>query len=136
MSVLDELKSREEGRTAAIRAALGDALDAVVRARDFGSPSAAKRGRNPKYPYVPIIKLRSDGGQLGGYGSARTRQLRGLAFATREEAVARAQRQIDAARAQFANDLCKPNYRAFREQYGLPRVPDVVSAEGKGIGDG
>jgi hypothetical protein len=123
MSVWDELHAREKAQTEAIREVLGDRIDEVVAKRDFGAPSAAKRGRNPKYPYVPTVKLRSDGSQLGGYGSARTRQLTGLAYAARDEAVTRAQTQIDEYRRRFAVDLCRPNARALREQYGLPRDP-------------
>jgi hypothetical protein len=123
MSVLDDMKAREAAETNAIREILGDRIDAVVAARDFGAATASKRGRNPKFPYVPVIKLRSDGSQLGGYGSARTRQLTGLAYATRDEAVARAQAEIDAYRRGFATDLCRPTSRALREHYGLPRKP-------------
>lgn len=127
-SVWDEMQARDAAHTVAIRKALGDAVESVVAARDFGAAAAAKRGRNPKFPYVPVIKLRSDGSQLGGYGSARTRQLKGLAYATREEAIARAQRQIDSAKRQFADDLCKPNRQALREYYGLPRDPAAVAS--------
>ena len=123
MSVWDEMQAREAAETEAIRTALGDRIEAVVAARDFGVASAAKRGRNPNCPYVPVIKIRSDGSQLGGYGSARTRQLKGLAYTTRDEAVARAERQIDAAKRQFARDLCRPAKRALREYYGLTREP-------------
>lgn len=123
MSVWDELQAREKSRAEAIRELLGDRIDEIAAGRDFGAASAAKRGRNPNRPYVPIIKLRSDGSQLGGYGSARTRQLKGLAYAERAEAVARAQAQIDERRRCFAAQLCRPNERALREQYGLPRDP-------------
>jgi hypothetical protein len=47
-------------------------------------PTAAKRGRNPRFPYVPIIQ---DG--------SRTSQIRGFAFATRDEALTFAARHID-----------------------------------------
>lgn len=123
MSVWDELQDREKAQTEAIRDILGARIDEIVAARDFGAPSAAKRGRNPKYPYVPIIKLRSDGSQLGSYGSARTRQLKGLAYAERDEAVICARIQIEEYRRRFAADLCRPNARALREYYGLPREP-------------
>lgn len=123
MSAWDELLDRDVRWATQIREALATALDRIVAERDFGAPTAAKRGRNPSYPYVPVIKLRSDGQQLGGFGSARTRQLRGLAYATREEAIQRAQQAIDSYRRQFAIDLCKPGARDLREHYGLPREP-------------
>lgn len=113
MSVLDDMAAREAQRTRAIRDALGDRIDEVVAAQDFGQASASKRGRNPRWPYVPVIK----------FETGRTQQLRGLAYATRTEAVDRAQREIDAWRRKMAADLCRPNLRAFREQYGLPRDP-------------
>lgn len=78
---------------------------------DLGSPTAAKRGRNPRWPYVPVLTL------AGG----RTQQLRGLAYATREEAVGRAEREIAAMRASLARRLLVPRHRALREQFGLPR---------------
>jgi hypothetical protein len=48
--------------------------------------SAVKRGRNPRFPYVPVI-IRAD-------GSAHNTNTRN-AYATREEAVAYAQKWID-----------------------------------------
>lgn len=45
---------------------------------DFGKPSARKSGRNPKWPYVPVIVS----------PTGRTTQIRMRAFATRAEAVA------------------------------------------------
>ena len=48
--------------------------------------SAVKRGRNPRFPYVPVI-VRDD----GSTHNTNTRN----AYATREEAVAFAQRWID-----------------------------------------
>lgn len=123
MSVWDELQAREVAETEAIRELLGEKIEAVVAARDFGAATAAKRGRNRKFPYVPVTTYRSDGQSLGGYGSARTRQIKGLAYASREEAIAAAQAQIDAWRRNFATQLCRPHERALREYYGLPREP-------------
>ena len=79
--------------------------------------SAAKRGRNPKFPYVPVITF----DQLAGRDSARSEQIRGRAFATREEAVAYAQKALDLRAADLAKKLADPRYRALREQHGLPR---------------
>lgn len=96
---------------------LDDAITRVVATVDFGTPSAAKRGRNPKFPYVPIVK-HTEGGPSG---NGWTHQLLGLAYVTREEAVERAQKHIDAARASLARQLTEPRMRALRESYGLPR---------------
>lgn len=54
--------------------------------------SAAKRGRNPKFPYVPVT-VRADG---------RTSQVLGAAFATRVDAVAFAQKTIDLRNTMYA----------------------------------
>jgi len=91
-------------------------IERVVAAANFGEPSAAKRGRNPSWPYVPVIT------GLGHFGDGSgQRQIRGLAFATRDEAVAAAKRHIAQQRAELARHLAEPRYRALRESYGLPR---------------
>lgn len=118
MNLWDEIQTKEKAQAEAIRDYLADRLEDVVASRDFGTASAAKRGRNPEFPYVPIVNL-----PQGPQSVALTQQIRGLAYATREEAVASAQRHIDAAKRQFAKDLCMPNKRALREHYGLPRNP-------------
>ncbi|RDI17260.1 hypothetical protein DEU38_12396 [Rhodococcus sp. AG1013] len=98
---------------AAARCSTGFFQDVATAAAnaDLGSPGAVKRGRNSRWPYVPILEL------TGG----RAQQLRGLAYATRGEAVARAEREIAAARASLARRLLVPRHRALREQFGLPR---------------
>ena len=109
LTLLEQMAERDRHRTMAIRAAIGDAVDRVVANLDLGTATAAKRGRNPQFPYVPIIKYSAGGKQ-------RTRQLRGLAYEDRTEAVARAQASIDATRRKLAEDLCRPRERALREQ--------------------
>lgn len=94
-----------------------DRIAAAAAAADYGKATAAKRGRNPKWPYVPIIDHRATPDRSRGY----TQQIRGKAFATREEAVAYAQATIDANRAALAKRLADKGQRALREQYGLPR---------------
>ena len=84
---------------------------------DFGKPSAAKRGRRKEWPFVPIINY---GRQPVGVYMTRTMQLKGLAYATREEAVERAAKHIDGNRTELARKLRDPRYRALRLQYGLP----------------
>jgi hypothetical protein len=78
--------------------------------------TAAKRGRNPKYPYVPVIAWKAE---VAPY--KHSRQILNRAFVTREEAVAHAQSVIDAERAGLARKLADPRHRALRGQYGLPR---------------
>lgn len=90
----------------------------AVAAANFGRPTAAKRGRNPRYPWVPIIDY---GAQDTGVDCTRTYQVPARAFATRDEAVAYAERYVDANRARLEHDLRHPRMRALREQHGLPR---------------
>lgn len=52
--------------------------------------SARKTGRNPQWPFVPVVICTPGDGSRG-----HTTQPRGKAFATREEAVAYADRYID-----------------------------------------
>lgn len=115
-------EQREQARmnafSTAIRDVIGEHVDAVVAAQDFGIASAAKRGRNPKRPYVPVVKFHKE----FDCGVA-TSQIMGLAYATRDEAVSRAQRQIESWRRKLATDLCLPQMRVLREHYGLPRDP-------------
>jgi len=56
-------------------------------------PSAAKRGRNPSFPYVPIV-VRADGTSHNTNAA--------VAYATRQEAVDHAQRWIDTAQSVWA----------------------------------
>lgn len=92
---------------------LADQIAAIVAAGDFGTASANKRGRNPNWPYVPIVM----------HGQ-RSEQIVAKAFATRPEAIAYAQAVIDARRDILAQKLADPRYRALREQHGLPRELD------------
>lgn len=85
---------------------------------DFGKPSAAKRGRRKEWPFVPVIDY---GKQPIGVHRTRTMQLRDLAFATREEAVRRAAKYIEANRVELARKLRDSRWRALRLQHGLPQ---------------
>lgn len=60
--------------------------------------SAVKRGRNPAFPYVPVV-IRED----GSTHNTNTRN----AYATRDEAVAYAQRWIDHAQAVWAKQASR-----------------------------
>jgi len=100
---------------------------AVLDAHAHESAHAAKRGRRKEWPYVPIVRHRQDTGlQLKGY---REEQIRGRAYATREEAIAYAERVILARKNSFRTKLYLPNHRALRQQWGLPEtLPENAGA--------
>lgn len=89
--------------------------DACERAYAHQHASAQKRGRNPQWPYVPVII--HDLPQ----GGTRQEQILKTAFATRDEAVQWAKHNIDARKAELAALLVSPRHRAVREQHGFPR---------------
>lgn len=93
---------------------LSDQIAEAVAAAEFGKASARKRGRNPSYPYVPVIELPSE-----RYGTS-TRQTLARAFVTRDVAVAYAEAEIERAKEKLAADLADPRKRALREWHGLP----------------
>ncbi|MPZ58418.1 MAG: hypothetical protein GEU91_18385 [Rhizobiales bacterium] len=99
-------------------ASLTEQVDSILRQYPFGRASAAKRGRNPNWPWVPIIDY---GKQKVSVHATRTAQIRNRAYRTREEACACARQCIDEATAHLRSHLLDPRYRALREQYGLPR---------------
>jgi len=98
-------------------------LDKIIAERNFGRPSAVKRGRNPQWPYVPIV---DHGEQTTGVHRTRTEQIKAKAFAARENAISYAAAVIDARRIAFRRDLLEPGHRALREQYGLPAEIDML----------
>lgn len=75
--------------------------------------SAAKRGRNPRFPYVPIFKWPSD-----RFGIATT-QIQGKAFEDRDRAVAYAARYIERMKQNMRDNLAKPGCRALRQQWDV-----------------
>lgn len=77
---------------------------------------ALKRGRNPKWPYVPVMLWVREKPPFPGQ---KQEQIKGLAFATREEAVEAAQKGIDFLRDKLRKDLASPYGRAMREQWGV-----------------
>jgi hypothetical protein len=85
-------------------------FERVAAVADFGTPTARKTGRNPRWPYVPVLIV-----------NGRQQQILGYAYATRDGAIASAVDHIVYARADLAVKLADPRYRALREQYGLPR---------------
>lgn len=100
------------------------AVIAAVEARENWIPSARKSGRTKERPYVPIQKT-----EFG------TTQILNRAYATREEAIACAERVLRKARVKLMFRLLTPdNARPFREMLGLPRditnlVPKQTLAE-------
>jgi hypothetical protein len=84
----------------------------VVEALDLGTPSARKGGRNPKFPYVPVIDNRRPDLPHGG----STTQIKGLAY----EAVEAASQHIESVRARIARQLGERPFRALRVAHGLP----------------
>lgn len=91
-------------------------IEQIVAAKDFGQASARKSGRNPAWPYVPVVIHTDECGRRSVINPVR-----GLAYATRAEAVERAERSIAFWRADLAEKLANPRHRAQRESYGLPR---------------
>lgn len=91
-----------------------DLISLIVATRDdFGKPSAVKRGRNPKFPYVPIIDFSTE-------YETRTEQIRGFAFIDRKQAIAHATKTIEFRRNELEKKLRDPRYRALRKSYNLP----------------
>ncbi|WP_300379572.1 hypothetical protein [Henriciella sp.] len=90
---------------------------AHVAEQKFGEWTAEcrKAGRRPEWPYVPIIRMRKS-----NYCGPQTQQVRGRAYATREEAVECAERVIERMKADFIAKLLNPRYRALRESVGMP----------------
>lgn len=96
-------------------------VEAVLDQRHGGYvASAAKRGRNPQYPYVPLVKT-TDNSWRGAFGGKTSNPCKGFAYATRDEAVAKAQECLDVRRAAERDLFLDPRRgRAMRRYYGLP----------------
>jgi hypothetical protein len=80
---------------------------------DLGLPGARKSGHTLAYPYVALL-LRTD-----DVGKKRSEVIKGLAFPTREDAVAHARLHIERERRSLQERLSLPRYRLLREQYGV-----------------
>lgn len=87
-----------------------ETAEAVAATVDYGQPSARKTGRNPRWPYVPVL--------LHGHQQS---QIMGKAFATRDEAIEYAASHVERLRSSLAAKLVDPRQRALREYHGLPR---------------
>lgn len=99
---------------------LFEQIATAVEAAAFPTPTARKAGRDPRWPYVPVLVL------PGGRGVSQ--QILGKAFATRTEAVEYAAAVVEADRVSLAKQLADPRMRALREQHGLPRDIAEVTA--------
>lgn len=98
------------------------AAQQAAEVADFGTPTARKAGRNPAWPYVPVVRH-----TMKGTVKECDSQIRGLAYATHEQAVEGAAAYIRAQRTALAERLLDPRMRALREQHGLPReIPREV----------
>jgi len=96
---------------------MNEQITEIVAGLDLGKPTAHKRGRDPRWPYVPVVIRR----RFDDTDSTYQDQVRGLAYATREEAVTAASEYIAAVRSSLAERMADPRNRALREKYGLPR---------------
>lgn len=79
---------------------------------NLGRPTARKSGRDARWPYVPVVVISDDVRDIEC-------QVRGLAYATRSEAIDAAEKHIARERAELERKLSLPNYRALRAQYGV-----------------
>jgi hypothetical protein len=103
------------------------AINAIVEEMYSGYvATAVKRGRNPKFPYLPLLKIIDrDTNRTRTENPTRSR-----AYATRDEAVAVAQRILESYKATRKHQMLKPSYgRAERTYRGLPRDIDAIMAE-------
>lgn len=91
---------------------------AAARAYAGHVATARKAGRRKEWPYVPVIDRDPN---ERGCERVHTMQVKGRAFATRDEAVADARRFIDGLVASLAARLREPRHRALREHHGLPQ---------------
>jgi hypothetical protein len=101
-------------------------FEAYAATLDLGAASAAKRGRHPKFPYVPVVvTMTHPNDDLPDMVFRRTwNPIKGVAFATRDEAVAKAQNWIDGFRVSIARELAEPRMRANRIHHGFPMELD------------
>lgn len=96
-------------------------MDAIAQAAAAAyaghKATARKSGRRAEWPYVPVIDR-----DPGERGCDRVHKLsvRGLAFATREEAVAAAEMHLAGLVTFLDKRLRDPRHRALRQQHGLP----------------
>lgn len=94
-------------------------IEQAAARHEFGKPSAQKRGRNPRFPYVPVILHDAT---VGSHRTeVRQEQILAKAFVTRDEAVAHAADVIEQRRRSLIERLGEQRMRALREDHGLER---------------
>lgn len=79
--------------------------------------TARKSGRRREWPYVPVLDR--DPSERG-FDRVHRLSVRGLAYATREEAVAAAERHLTGLVVSLEKRLRDPRHRALRQQHNLP----------------
>lgn len=89
-------------------------IEQALDGMSLGEPEAVKRGRRSEWPYVPVLRFHD-------HGNHQTTQIKGFAFATREEALEHARKHIAFLRQHYAERFRDPRYRALRMQHGLPQ---------------
>lgn len=100
---------------------IAEMIEQKVSGADFGQPSARKTGRDPRWPYVPVIAHPATPSAPKPW----QQQVLGKAYATRQEALAAAESHITAQRSALAHKLAEPRMRALREHYGLPTELEI-----------
>lgn len=92
-------------------------VEAAIANKNFGTAKAVKRGRTADRPYVPVIDY-----GYRGFDKVHSKQIKGKAFATKEDAIACAERAIEHHRESLKQRLLDPRHRLLRAQYGLPET--------------
>ena len=77
---------------------------------------ALKRGRNPRFPYVPVV-YHPAATEGRGHRRAWQEQIKARAFPTRDEAVAYANETIHFWRDSFEKKLRDPRFRALQQSW-------------------
>lgn len=90
-------------------------IEEAVTKLVIGEATAVKRGRDPRWPYVPVIRY-----------PTHTMQLRNRAFATASEAKDCAATALENLRDLRRQQLLMPGQRALRESVGLPREVERI----------
>lgn len=97
-----------------------DMVTATVERMQWPTVVARKRGRDSRFPYVPVLRYPAPAGGGKGY----EKQIRARAFVTADAAVAHGERVVRRQREVMVRDLLDPAKRALREHHGLPRELD------------
>lgn len=91
-----------------------EAIEAAVAVLITYTAGATKRGRDKRWPYVPVVLFNHK------TGNAQTQQIMNRAFETRYAALDFAERHLANLKQSLRDKLRTPRYRALRESVGLP----------------